>query len=94
MFFDYKCKVLKPSQIVRSDRENLELLIFAVLLALRIALWEKSRDPCEPRSDLTVLRIVIRPLLMVPCFLLNLNLKKHTHTQRKTKEKETQLLGV
>ena len=40
------------------------------------ALWEKSRDLCELRSDLTILRSVIRPLLTVPYFPLNLNLKK------------------
>ena len=39
---------------VRSDRKNLESLVFAVLLALRTPLWEKNKDPCEPQSNLTV----------------------------------------
>ena len=69
-------------QTVRSNRKNLKPLIFAVLLASRIALWEKSRDLCKPRLDLTVLRSMIRPLLTVPYFPLNLNLK-----QNKTKNK-------
>ena len=49
---------------------------FVVFLALRTALWEKSKDLCELRSDLTILRTVIKPLLMVSYFPLNLNLKK------------------
>ena len=49
---------------------------FAVLLALRTVLWEKSRDLCEPRSDLTVLRTLTGLLLTVPYFPLNVNLKK------------------
>ena len=53
---------------VRSDQENLEPLIFAILLALRTPLWEKNRDLWELWSDLTVLRTVIRPLLPVPYF--------------------------
>ena len=47
-----------PDRTVRSDRKNLEPLIFAVLLASRTVLEEKNRDPCEPRSDLTVLKTV------------------------------------
>ena len=43
---------------VQFDWKNLELLIFAVLLVSRIAPWKKSRDPCKPRLDLTVLRTV------------------------------------
>ena len=75
---------------VQSDQENLESFIFAVLLASRTVLCAKNRDPCKPRSNLTVLRTMIRPLLTVPYFPLNLNLKKkkkkiykkktHTHT--------------
>ena len=64
-----------PNRTLRFDWENLKLLIFAVLLALRTALWKKSRDLCESRSKLMVLRTVIRPLLTVPYFPLNLNLK-------------------
>ena len=45
-------------QTVRSNRKNLKPLIFAVLLASRIALWEKIKDPCELLSDLMVLRTV------------------------------------
>ena len=41
---------------IQSDRENLELLIFAVLLISRTALWEKRRDPCKPRSNFMVLK--------------------------------------
>ena len=33
-----------PDRTVRSDRENFEPLIFAVLLTSRTVLWEKSRD--------------------------------------------------
>ena len=78
-----------PDWIIRPDQENLKLLIFAVLLVLRTALWEKSRDSCDLRLDLTVLRTMIRPLLTVPYFPLNLNLKKkkkkkHTHTHKHT----------
>ena len=81
-------KVLKPDRTVRFDQDNLEPLIFTVLLASRTVLWEKNRDPYESRLDLTVLRTMIRPLLTVTCFPLNLNLKKkkkntHTHTQEK-----------
>ena len=84
-----------PDLTVRSDRENLEPFIFAVLLTSRTTLWEKSRDPYKPQSNLTVLRTVIRPLLTVSCFPLNLNLKnknknikkKHTHTKKQKKKK-------
>ena len=44
---------------VRSDRKNREPLSFAVYLASRTVLCEKSRDPCEPWLDCTVLRTVI-----------------------------------
>ena len=86
------------NRTIRSDWENRKPFIFAILLASRTALWEKSKDPCELRSDLTVLRTVIRPLLMVPCFLLNLNLKKkkktHTHTHiEKNKRKRNTIAG-
>ena len=64
-----------PNRTVWSDLENLKPLIFAVLLGSRTVLWEKSRDPCESRSDLTVLRIMTEPLLTVPYFPLYLNLK-------------------
>ena len=77
-----------PDRTVRSDREKLESLTFAVLLASRTALWEKSRNPCEPQSDLTVLRIMIRPLVMVPYFPLNLNLKKNKKIKNKNTEKQ------
>ena len=46
----------------------------------------KNRDPYEPRSDLTVLRIVIRPVLMVPYFPLNLNQKKKKHKKGEKEE--------
>ena len=72
----FSIKVLKPGPDCTVWLKNLEPFIFAVLLASRTSLWEKSRDSCEPRSDLTVLRTVIRVLLMVPYFPLNLNLKK------------------
>ena len=48
----------------------------------------KNRDLCELRMDLTVLRTVIRPLLMVPYFPLNLNLKKKKFKKKKNIEKE------
>ena len=73
---------------VRSDRENFEPFIFAVLLVSRTALWEKCRDPCDPRSDLMVLRTVIKPFLTVPCFPLNLNLKKKKKNTEKQKKKK------
>ena len=57
-----------------SNQKNLEPLIFVILLASRTVLWEKSKDPCEPQSDLTVLRTLIGPLLTVPYFPLNVNL--------------------
>ena len=75
-----------PDRTVRSDRKTLKPFIFTVLLASRTALWEKSRNPCEPRSDLLVLRTVIRPLLTVPCFHLNLNLKKKKKKKRRRKK--------
>ena len=81
-----------PDRTVRSDRKTLKPFIFMVLLASRTALWEKNRNPCEPRLDLPVLRTVIRPLLTVPCFHLNLNLYKKK--KKKKKKKETQLLEV
>ena len=67
-------RFLNPDRTVRSDWKTLEPFIFAVFLATKTALWDKNRDPCDPRSDLTVLRTVIRPLLTVPCIHLNLNL--------------------
>ena len=78
-------RLWNPNWTVRFDRKNLESFIFAVLLASRTVLCAKNRDPCKPRSDLTILRTVIRPLLTVPYFPLNLNFKKikinktHTH---------------
>ena len=48
----------------------------------------KNRDLCEPRLDLTVLRTVIRPLLMVPYFPLNLNLKKKKNWKKKHRKGE------
>ena len=74
---------------VWSDRENFEPFIFAVLLISRTALWEKCRDPCDPRSDLMVLRTVIKPFLTVPCFPLNLNLKKKKKTQKNKRKRNT-----
>ena len=69
-------KVLKsgPNRTVRPEKPR--IVHFVVLLASRTVLYTKSRDPCEPRSDLTVLRTVIRPLLKVPYFPLNMNFKK------------------
>ena len=67
---------LKPRLDRTVQLEKPQTAYFVVFLALRTALWEKSKDPCEPRSDLTVLRTVIKPLLMVPYFPLNLKLKK------------------
>ena len=45
-----------PNRTIRSDRKNLEPLIFAVLLTLRTVLCEKCMKPLEPRSNRTVLR--------------------------------------
>ena len=45
-------------QVVWSNRKNYEPLNFAVFLASRIALLEKSGDPCKLWSERTVLRIV------------------------------------
>ena len=47
-----------PDRTIRSNRENHKPFNFAVFLASRTTLWEKSRDPCEPWSDRTVLRTV------------------------------------
>ena len=60
---------LNPDQTVRSDWKNFEPFTFTVLLASKTVLWQKTRNPCKPRSDLTVLRTVIRPLLTVPTSL-------------------------
>ena len=46
----------------------------------------KNRDLYEPHSDLTVLRIVIRPVFMVPYFPLNLNQKKKKHKKGEKEE--------
>ena len=73
-----------PDQTVWSNQENLKLLLFAVLLVSRTVQWEKSKDPCEPWSDLMILRTVIRPLLTVPYLPLNLILKKKKKKYRKT----------
>ena len=72
---------------IRSNQKNLKPLIFAVLLAPRTALWEKSRDPCEPWSDLKVLRTMTRPLLTVPYFPLYLNLKIKKKIKNKKRNK-------
>ena len=72
----YNTRFWNPDRTVQSDRENLEPLIFVVLLASRTLLWEKSRDPCELRSDLRVLRTVIRLLLTILTSLWIWNLKK------------------
>ena len=75
--------------------ENLEPLIFAILLSSRIALWEKIRDPCESRLDLMVLRTMIRSLLMVPYFPLNLNYSfKNWNEQRTGKETDYWFYGL
>ena len=79
-------KFWNPDRTVRFDRKNLESFIFAVLLASRTVLCAKNRDPCKPRSNLTILRTMIRPLLTVPYFPLNLNLKK---IKKKLKKKKT-----
>ena len=90
-------RLWNPDRTARSDRKNLEPLSFAVLLASRIVLEDKSRDPCEPRSDLTVLRTMIEPFLTVLASLWICSLKKkkktHTHTQ-KNRRKKKQLLEV
>ena len=72
----YVFKVLKPGLDRTVHQENLEPFIFAVLLTSRTILCAKNRDPCEPRSDLTVLRTMIKPLFTVLYFPLNLNFKK------------------
>ena len=51
----------------------------------------QKQGPCEPRSDLTVLRTVIKPLLTVPCIPFNLQLKKKKkkHTEKQKKKNTT-----
>ena len=72
LFFDpWIAKVLKPDQAVRFNWENLEPFIFAVLLASRIALWEKSRDSCELWSNLMILRTAWIATIAISCFLSN-----------------------
>ena len=99
-YYCYLVIQLKPyygfwnsDRTVRSDKKNLELLLFTVLLASRTVQREKNRDPCEPQADLTVLRTVIRPLLTVPYFPLNLNLKKKKKKKKKKKEQQQQKNG-
>ena len=83
-----------PNRTVRSNRKNLEPLLFAVLLASKTVQWEKNRDPCEPRSDLTVLRTVIRPLLTVLYFPLIWTFKKKkTQKNRSSSTKPYWALG-
>ena len=77
--------VLKPRPDCTVRSEKSRTAHFCGSFSLKNCYMEKNRDPCKPRSDLTVLRTVIKSLLMVPCFPLNLNLKKkkkkkHTHT--------------
>ena len=85
-------RLWNPDRTARSDRKNLEPLSFAVLLASRIILEDKSRDPCEPRSDLTVLRTMIEPFLTVLASLWIYSLKKKK--TQKNRRKKTQLLEV
>ena len=47
-----------PNRIVWFDQKNHEPLSFAVFLASRTTLWEKSKDPCEPWSNCAALRTV------------------------------------
>ena len=55
-----------------------------VLFVLRTGLHQKSRKPFEPRSN-TVLRTMIRLVLTVPYYPLNLNLKKRKNKKKKKK---------
>ena len=64
----------KPDRTVRPEKSQTVYLCGSFSLKNRS--MRKKRDLCEPRSDLTVLRTVIRPLLTVPYFPLNLNLKE------------------
>ena len=78
-------QVLKPKSdhTVRPEKPRTANLCGS--FSLKNPSMEKSRDPCEPQSDLTILRTMIRPLLTIPYFPLNLNLKnkiKNTHTQK------------
>ena len=70
-------KVLKP----RPDRmvwlEKPRTVHFCSSFSLKNHSMRKNEDPYESRLDLTVLRIVIRSVLMVPYFSLNLNPKKN-----------------
>ena len=47
-----------PDQTIWFDQKNREPLSFAIFLASRTALWEKSRDPCKPWLNCAILRIV------------------------------------
>ena len=85
-------KVLKPGPDRTVRPENPQTVHFYGSFSIKNRSMGKKRNPCEPRSDLPVLRTVIRPLLTVPCFHLNLNLYKKK--KKKKKKKETQLLEV
>ena len=82
-----------PDWIIRSDRKNLKRFIFAILLVSKTALWGKNRDLCEPQSNPMVLRTVIKLLLTVPYYPLNLNLKKKKN-RKGEKEEDNDKVGV
>ena len=63
----------RPDRTVRPEKPQTVHLCGSFSLKNRS--MRKKRDPCEPRSDLTVLRTVIRPLLTVPYFPLYLTSK-------------------
>ena len=76
---------LRPNRMVCPKKPR--TAHFCGSFSLKNQSMEKNRDPCKPRSDLTVLRTVIKLLFTVPCFLLNLNLKKKLK-KKKTKKKK------
>ena len=82
--------VLKPRPDRTVPPEKPRTAHFCSSFRLKNHSMEKNRDPCKPRSDLTVLRTVIKPLFTVPCFLLNLNLKKKKKQNKKKKKKKKQ----
>ena len=82
-----RSRFLNSDQTVWSDRINCEPLTNTVLLVLRTSLCQKSREPFKPWSNYTISRTVIRPLLTVPYFPLNLNLKKKNKKNKKQKKK-------
>ena len=84
----FHAMVLKPGPDRTVQPEKPRTVHFCDSFSLKNRSMGKNRDPCKPWSDLTVLRTVIRPLLTILYFPLNLN--KQTNKQKKKgKRKKT-----